>query len=184
MVDVVQSLEEFLEAAERNRKYAPNTAYGIKAALKIFVQELTSEERESLDLFKERLDKIYQNVYNKNKTKVSAASLELYKWRLTKFLNDYQNYGIDPSKMVNWNPQRRMRIKKDKVKQVPSQSNPLIEETSALPVMNVAEQTSFRPSKNVFISYPLDFTLEEAKSIQSFAGYLISMRSGEQTREK
>ena len=157
----------------------------MKAALRLFGLELNEDELQSLDLFKSRFNDIYQSVVQKNKDNVTINSLETYKSRLQRLISDYEKFGIDPSKMANWNPPHRVRIKKEKVKQIiVSHSVPLVEENPTPNTMNTAELTSFRPSKNIFISYPLNFTLEEAKSIKSFADYLISMRGGDQTREK
>ncbi len=41
---------------------------------------------------------------------------------------------------------------------------------------NSKHEYSLRSGKKIIISYPADFTLEEARSIKSFAEYLLSMR--------
>ena len=61
-MDVIKTLNEFVEVALRNRKYATNSAYGYKAAFRVFDEELSSEERESFELFKNRFDQIFSNI--------------------------------------------------------------------------------------------------------------------------
>ncbi|MBX4192091.1 hypothetical protein KW798_01245 [Candidatus Parcubacteria bacterium] len=53
-----KKLTEFVNFAAKNRKYPESTAQGLRAALKLFDQELSDEERNSLQLFKERFDQI------------------------------------------------------------------------------------------------------------------------------
>lgn len=102
----------FVNLAQKNRKYPENTAQGLKAALRLFEQELKEEERASLSLFKERFDHIYRSVFNNNMGKFTASSLEVYKRRLNKVINDYEKYGIDPTKMANWSPKAVIRTKR------------------------------------------------------------------------
>lgn len=104
-------LYKFLDIAVKNRKYARNTAFGLKAALKLFETEINDEERDSLDKFKDNLEQIYQNVVAKNKT-IQAHSLETYRSRVLKVLHDYGKYGLDPAKIVGWIPRRNIRQKK------------------------------------------------------------------------
>jgi hypothetical protein len=181
-VDIIKTLKDFLEVAQRNRKYPMNSVYGYRAALKLFDEEISPDERESFNLFNERFEQIYSNVLNKHKNDFSIASLEIYKKRIKKILADYQKYGIDPSKMSSWSP---TVIKRTVIKQK-NQQNSSLEEFSdeqplQIPAENSKHEYSLRQLKKILISYPSDFTLEEAKSIKSFADYLISMRGGDQT---
>lgn len=183
-MDIIKSLEDFIEVAGKNRKYPKNSVYGYRAALKLFNEEVNSEERESVDLLKERLEQIYSNILNEKKNDFSIASLEVYKKRMKKIISDYEKYGVDPSKMANWNPPVRGKQKsKEKQKaQAKKESSPdeLSDEPSLVSVSgNNRHEYSLRPLKKILISYPPDFTLEEARSIRSFADYLVSMRNGE-----
>jgi len=98
-----QELYDFIDHATHSRKYPTNTGHGLKAALKLFEPELKDDERNSLQKFKENFDSIYQEVFRKNKN-FSAGSLATYKYRVIKLLGDYERYGVDPTKMANWNP--------------------------------------------------------------------------------
>ena len=103
-----QQLFDFIDAAVKNRKYPESTAQGLKAALKIFQEQLNEDEANSLDKFKENLDQIYQSVVAKNPN-FNFSSLATYKSRVNKVLGDYELYGIDPTKMVNWKPKLIIR---------------------------------------------------------------------------
>ncbi|MEK7096319.1 MAG: hypothetical protein AAB896_03460 [Patescibacteria group bacterium] len=114
MKNDIQNLYEFIDGAVRSRKYPVNTGHSLRAALKIFELELNEEERASAEKFQENIEQIYLNVFNKNKNRFSAISLATYKSRIIKLLNDYDQYGRDPNKMVNWTPkiiQRSLRGK-------------------------------------------------------------------------
>ncbi len=104
-----QNLYEFIDIAEKNRKYASNTAFGLKAALRLFEQQLKAEEKINLSMLKERIEQIYQSVYAANKSKMTASTLETYKKRIIKILADFEKFGNDPNKLANWNPPTRIR---------------------------------------------------------------------------
>lgn len=175
--NIISILNGFVDVALRNRKYAPNTAYGYKAALKVFDDELSLEEHESFELFKERFDQIFSSIVNKKQKDFSISSLQVYKRRVLYVLRDYEKYGVDPSKMANWIPNRN----KPHISKSGPGSQSVISgkpnENSGLAMGSdySKHEYSLRPSKKILIYYPSDFTLEEAKSIQSFAEYLISM---------
>ncbi|HET7099229.1 MAG TPA: hypothetical protein VFI61_03290 [Patescibacteria group bacterium] len=174
----IGTLNEFVDMALRNRKYASNSAYGYKAALKIFDEELSDEERNSLDLFKERFDQIFSTIVNKKSKVFSISSLQTYKFRVLKVLSDYEKYGKDPSKMSSWSPNVR-KINPSKIKiERDNESKQLEAESETISEVGYSRhEYSLRPSKKLIISYPSDFTLEEANSVKSFAEYLISMKS-------
>ena len=183
---VIQLLEEFLDTSVRNRKYASNTAYGIKAALKLFSQELNEDELQSFDLFKERFEQIYQTVFNNNKSKMNITTLVTYKSRLQKILGDYEKYGTDPSKMTSWNPVRRNKSSHNaQIKNLNIDLQPFDNNRNILDGETAADsnrhEVSLRPSKKIVIVYPSDFTLKEAKSIKSFGEYLVSSFDEDQT---
>ncbi|EKE13088.1 MAG: hypothetical protein ACD_13C00093G0002 [uncultured bacterium] len=180
-MNTIETLNEFLDMAQRNRKYAPNSVYGYRAALKLFADEVNEEEKSSMDLFKERYEQIFSNIVNKKKNIFSIASLQIYRKRVKKLLSDYEKYGVDPTKMANWTPLTTKPLGKTKSNEKPLSDVVIhpIEELSQ--TGNSKHEYSVRQGKKIIISYPYDFTLEEAKSIKSFADYLISMRGEDQT---
>jgi len=106
-------LYQFLEFAKNNRKYPESTANNLKSAIKIFEAVLNEDELASLDLVVERLDEIFFSVISRNKDK-SITSLNTYKTRLQRVLEDYKKYGADPSQIQNWYISTPRLITKDK----------------------------------------------------------------------
>lgn len=108
-METIKTLDEFIAAAEKGRKYPGNTAGAFRTALKLFEKEMNEGEKSSLDTFEANLNKIYNEVVNKNKTKMSVTSLATYRHRIVSLLRDYREYGITPSKMVSWERKPRIR---------------------------------------------------------------------------
>ena len=122
MAKKIEDLYEFIDRAVRNRKYPSSTAQGLKAALRIFETELNDEERGSIDKIKENVDQIYHSVSLKNKN-VAQSSLATYKVRLAKVIRDFEQYGVDPTKMNNWT------VKPVVVRQAPRKKNTRTDES-------------------------------------------------------
>lgn len=109
-----KNLYEFIDIAEKNRKYLPNTATNYRTPLRLVESELTDEEKNSTDLVKTHLNDIFTLLYSKNSTKLSASSLEVYKRRVRSLISDYEQYGTDPTKIAAWD--RKALTRKPKVK--------------------------------------------------------------------
>lgn len=180
MSTTLQSLTDFITAAEKSRKYPANTAGALKSALRLYESELTDEEKESLDTFKEHLDQISQSVFNKNKSKMSAASLETYKRRLRALLNDYERYGTDPSKMASWNRVPRIRRSNKSLKtsgqKTPEQEDAVTSNERALEQSSkiIRFEISLRPDAKAIILTPSDMTTEEVNKIKGYIDYLAT----------
>lgn len=115
-----KDLRDFVDLAEKNRKYAKGTAQGRRVALKMFEPELNEDESKSLDLFEQRFDSIYKSVFQKNKTKISTTSWETYRKRIRALIKDYKLYGIDPGAFNAWDSTRKVEPRKKKAPQMPS----------------------------------------------------------------
>lgn len=171
----IQDIYDFIDRAERSRKYPPNTAGGIRAALKLFDAELNDEERSSLDKFEENLEQIYQMVFSRNKN-FSASSLATYKSRVQKVLSDYRKYGIDPTKMNGWSPKIVSRQRKEKgTSGAPANLDAAEAEeqptSSASPLAKI--DLPLRPGVKATISVPQDITDAECKRIQAVLSSLV-----------
>ena len=94
-------LYDFIDFAKANRKYPESTANNLKSALKIFEKELNPEELKSINMIEDSIEEIFRSVAIANKDK-SIISLNTYKARLLKVINDYKRYGADPSKIQKW----------------------------------------------------------------------------------
>lgn len=175
MSNVIETLIEFIETAKKNRKYPSGTAIGRRAALKLFEPELNDEERESLDTFKSHLDNIYQNVYNKNKAKMTAESWVTYKNRLKALISDYEKHGTDPTKMANWNRTVRKTSGKNKVN--PEKNTHLI--PSGVEKYKEVDMSRFelplRAGVKAIILVPSDLTKNEVDKIRKYVDFLESI---------
>lgn len=171
-MNTIQVLQDFVNTAETNRKYPANSVYGYKAALKLFAPELNQQEAESLDLFKDRFEQIYQSVFNKNKAKITGASLETYKRRLKGLLNDYEKYANDPAKMAQWNRARGRGPSKnnggidESKKNTHSEKEPISMQEQGVK-MNRMEIT-LRPDTRAIILVPFDLNQQEADRLKKF----------------
>jgi len=105
-------LHEFINLAQKNRKYPANTAHGRRAALKLFETVLHADELESLDLIDERIQEIYLSLISKHKDTFSIKSLNTYRGRFLKVIYDYKKYGADPSAIATWEVKQRRHEKK------------------------------------------------------------------------
>lgn len=179
----IKTLFEFITLAERNRKYPPNTAFGLASALKLFEQELNEEEKESLETFISRLPQIYQSVFNKNKLKMSTSTLETYRRRILKVVKDYEKYGQDPTKLQSWNPLSRTIAKKTSKKneknlqiiegQISDEERPRSVSVSVNRHEINLKRIDSEDAKAIII-VPADLTLEEAEKIKKYIDAGIS----------
>jgi len=180
--NTIKTLIDFLDLAKRNRKYPPNTAKGIKAALKLFSNELNDDELHSMDLFKDRFNQIYQSVCLKNKTNMTLSSLETYKHRLQRLLRDYDIYGKDVTKMSNWNPSIVSKTKSSvtKINKTKKSSDYKKPEESNFPQIDNTGldkyEISLTSNSKIVISYPSDITADEAARIEQFGSFLKNSR--------
>lgn len=178
MSTTIQSLTEFITAAQKSRKYPDNTAGAMRSSLRLFEPELTEEEKESLDTFKGHLDQISQSVFNKNKSKMSAVSLETYKRRINVLLRDYELYGTDPSKMASWN--REVRTRNSNKSKLASPKNKMEQEAGETGGERSLDQgstmtrfeISLRPDVKAIILTPSDMTIDEVGKIKGYVEYL------------
>ena len=104
---MLQKIYDFIDLAEKNRKYPANTAHGRRAALKLFDTVLNEDERESLELIEERMGEIYLSLISKHKESFSIKSLNTYKGRFLSLIRDYKRYGAKPDAIVHWEAKER-----------------------------------------------------------------------------
>ena len=179
---VSEELRNFINRAEKGRKYAPNSAYGIKAALGYFEKELNEEEQNSLEKFKANFEAIYASVIRSNQDKLSPGSLEVYKRRISSLLNDYTEYGSDPAKFVVWNPIRRTpSVKRKNIAVLPTEKTEEVNETKQDSYSPASTEGMFRseiplrPGVKAFILTPEDLNPNDVEKIKLFIDYLSSL---------
>jgi len=170
-------LYDFIDFAKGNRKYPANTANGLKSALKIFEKELNIDELNSIGLIEDNIEEIFINTVTKNKNK-NIGSLNTYKARLLKVINDYQRYGIDPSKIQGWTTKSHkapvLNKERDNLdKRVDKTQTELSDHTNT-PVHNVHKiELALRPNVKSLILVPGDISLKEIKIIKNVLDSLI-----------
>lgn len=173
-----QDLYEFIEVAKNNRKYAENTANGLKSALKIFEKELNLDEINSVDLVEDNIEEIFINAVSNNKDK-GIGSLNTYKARLLKVINDYQKYGIDPSKMQGWATKLNKTIhtkvkKKDTLDKRQDNHQIGLSEHVNTPVHNCHKiDLALRPHLNFSLVVPRDVSHKEIDKIKKILDSLV-----------
>lgn len=167
---VVTELPEFIDAAEHMGNYPTNTAGGFKAALRLVSSVLTDEEASSLDTFRRHLEPIFQRVFNKNKSRVSAVSLKVYRGRINTVLSDYEQYGRDPQAMASWKrkgrammPRRSSQHTETKHRVEEGEQGELVQ---GGPAMN-RHELSLRPNAKAILLIPSDLTKAESVRIKT-----------------
>jgi len=179
MSSVTKELLDFIETAERNRKYPSGTAAGRRSALRLFETELNEEEKESLDTLKKNIEQIYQNVFNKNKSNMSAKSLVTYKLRLLSLIKDFEKYGQDPTKLSSWNRPVRKYKKKDAEKENKQESSRSESKQEVLLPEKGADFSRFelplRPGIKAIIIVPTDISKSEVDKLRSYINFLDSI---------
>lgn len=163
----VEILYDFLDRAVKSKKYPENTAISLKTALKLFEKELSEEEHNSIDEFKKNINHVYSRVFSKNKN-FSAGSLVTYKSRVLKIINDYQKYGIDPTKMANWSPKITIRSKRKLSSTKEDQDIQTTKEEANITQVGMNRiELSLRPDSKCIIIVPMDMTSTECLKIKA-----------------
>lgn len=183
MSTVIKTLHDFIDTAERNRKYPAGTASGRRAALRLFESELNDEERESLDTFKLHIDQIYNNVFTKNPSKMTAESLLTYRNRLNALISDYEKYGTNPIKMANWN--RPVRKLNPKTKEAPKREEKQVKLAQEQEVYKDIDMSRFelplRPGVKAIILVPSDISKSEVEKLRGYINFLDSIAGNKES---
>lgn len=188
--DVVKALISFINRAEKNRKYAEGTAIGRRAAINLYAPQLNAEERNSLDLFYKNFETISQEVFLKNRDKMKDASLLTYQRRAKQTLDEFKQYGKDPSTMMSWVPNRRMRII-GKQKNTSRHSRMGVENKLALednlsnPNLSESEryEADFGNGRKALIITPTKVNALELKKLKAYLQYLEDTLTVEKKEE-
>lgn len=187
----IQSLYDFIDRAQTNRKYLPNVATNFRTPLRLIEKELTEEEKNSIDLLKKNLDQIINLIYSKSGNKLSASSLEIYKKRIKNLIEDYGNYGKDPSAMANWSRPVVARSRKDnkikpednnKEEVITSKDIPVIPSESA---SSIVKHEEILKHGKAFIFTPEKLEVSDLNILQAYLNYLkFRMNPNEVTSQK
>lgn len=166
-MNTLKDIYEFINLAQKNRKYPQNTAHGKRAALKLFETVLHPDELESLELIEDRMKEIYLSLISRHQHTFSIKSLNTYKGRLLKTIQDYKRYGKDPDTFSHWEAKNRKHKDKDSKKDT-SLSN--LSTSIHSPVHKI--QITLESGKTFSMEIPQNISAEDfpiiTKIIQSF----------------
>lgn len=177
METTVNTLMNFIQTAERSRKYPSNTADAFRVAIRLFEKDLNDEERASIDVLSDHLDQIYSSVVNHNSTKFSLGSLETYKKRIQRVLREYSLYGKDATKMTNWKPKMRVFTKKKKQEEQSEESRRAETKETPFAPMTTGDLSDSKLSKyeiqlrsdtKALIIIPFDLSTDEADKLKLY----------------
>jgi site-specific recombinase XerD len=171
-MDEFNALYHFINLAQKNRKYPANTAQGKRAALKLFQTVLHADELESLDLIKERMKDIYLSLISKHRENFSIQSLNTYKGRFLKVIEDYKKYGSDPEALAHWEAKIRKYKPKDMLQD--TQKDILIS-NSSLPIHRHVYKIkiTLEDGQECSIELPARLTKEDVSIITKIIGSLV-----------
>lgn len=85
-------LENFIDNAVARRQYSASTAAGLKVALRLYAKVFNEPEQQSITTVKANLDRLDQAVLVNNQTTYTSGTLEVYRKRFAKVINDYLDY--------------------------------------------------------------------------------------------
>lgn len=172
-------LYDFIDFAKANRKYPENTANNLKSALKIFERELNPEELKSINMVEDSIEEIFRSVAIANKNK-SIISLNTYKARLLKVINDFKRYGADPGKIQKWIIRPREQVKSKKSTPLLTNKDKIDKNKITLsdnienPVENVNKIELALGQGKAQISIPKNITQKEAEIIKGIIDSLAA----------
>ncbi len=170
-MNTFSDLYEFINLAQKNRKYPANTAHGRRAALKLFETVLHPDELESLELVEERMKEIYLSLISRHKDTFSIQSLNTYKGRLLKVIQDYKKYGSDTEAFARW--EAKIRKYKHKGIHLDNKKDTYISKSSTPIHSHVHKiQISLRDGSNCTIEVPAKLTKEDTAIITKIIGSL------------
>ncbi len=167
------NLYTFIDLAKGNRKYPENTANNLKSALKIFEKVLTEDELNSISLLEDRIEEIFISVINNNKNK-NIGSLNTYKARVLRILRDYKKYGVNPSKIQNWQIKTRNSIPLLNKKDNADKNKIILSDPINTPVDNMHKiELSLEAGTIATLLIPKDIKISEAETLKAIIYSLI-----------
>lgn len=167
----ISVLYEFIDIAEQNNKYPPNTAHGLRAALKVFDAAMSEQERGSIQTMSQQIPQIFESVAALNR-QFSAVTLMTYRSRFKKVLHDYVTYGRDRAKIVKWQPRTRKQkdTKQDTVVSLPVDVSP--EPAAVYPTHTLSVALQNRRSASLHV--PADLQTSEAELLAQLLRTLVA----------
>lgn len=179
--NILETLTSFVDRAVKSRKYAPETAGGLKVAIRSFYEVLNEDERSSIQLVQDRFDQIYNAFFARYISKMTDVSIKVYKKRFLKVLHNYLDYGIDANNFTNWQvkerkPVHRRKTTKDGIQQhVPVISigeENVDKDTFTNKTSLLKNEIPLRMGTKAIVLFPEDLTYEDVTKLEAYITYL------------
>lgn len=90
--NTTDTLEDFIDGATARRQYSASTAAGLKVALRLYAKVFNEPEHQSVDTLNDNLDRLDLAVQTNNRTNYTSGTLEVYRKRFAKVINDYLEF--------------------------------------------------------------------------------------------
>lgn len=125
----IEALIKFIEKAERLGKYPRNTSQGYMAAIRLAIKGLTEDEPRTIEYLKGNAVELFSRQHD---LPLSPQSIPVYIARVRKVCSDYQQYGVDATKIYSWNRSKRERRNTKRPKEEPIATNNTDNDPSSL----------------------------------------------------
>jgi hypothetical protein len=168
--NVLDTLQVFVDRAEKMGKYPANSANALKSTIKLASGLLTDEEPRTLEYFRDHADEIFTR-----STGHSAPSIQAYIGRVKRLVEDYQVYGAPASAMLNWKTTPRPAAKRPRRDGAGPAGEEAVDELRlpAAPNANVLS-LALRENVKARLELPSDMTGEEADRICALVKSLVA----------
>lgn len=157
----IREVLDFVGKAERLGKYRPNTAAGLRAALRAMASSITTEDPDSLEHLRRNAEDILHRQVQR--AGMAAHTFQTYAQRLQRVLGDFVAYGQDARQLVNWKPRHRDRR--------PTQDSG----RQGGRVRTLA--WSLRPDLVIEIELPLDFNAKDRTRLNQLLDLELKLRA-------
>lgn len=178
----VQSLFNFIDTAEKNRKYTPATSKNLRGALKKIEPELNEDEKASIDKLLENINPIFHTLFQKDSNNMTVSSIETYKSRIKKVITEYKKYGLNPTQMNSWNPNisTKKRVEKKESINAPERNGSPDDDIEKGSRNTTRFELPLRDNRQAVILLPGDITKSEVEKIEAYVTFLKSIAKDDQ----
>ena len=169
---VINSLRDFIQKAEKAGKYPHNSAVGFLTAVNLVEEGLLPDEPDEPKYISEHLEEIYHR--QMDKLNLSAASVQTYIARVKRALSDYQQYGLDAKAFYAWKPRILQRPSRSRAKENHSESREDSAQTEVARMSPPAASSesglrtlvwSLRPDVSIQIQLPTDLNQKDVERL-------------------
>jgi hypothetical protein len=150
----IQSLDAFVQRAEKLGKYRPGTAAGLRAALQALKAGLTTEEPDTEGYIQDRYEEILHRQVER--AELAPNTLQTYLQRVGRVVQEFQLYGKNPKAMLAWTPKKVERTRRYSPASSSKQADPRLRTLA----------WSLRPDLVIQVQLPADFNAKDRNRLQ------------------